>query len=241
MELLRYERVEDTLMWFGNGISLQFVTSFAWKLNGERRFYYSEFEYAGTAKYPESETNPLVSVKRDMTHCFLCINNKNNGIGIIIRQGSLPGLESALSTVSKWFTVDYNKCFKKDGNHLRITAGQYTWVSIGKGMALKFEPTVIEKNDEDIEAARMYLNDTKVFVDLTAETINEFLVIIQKIDYYKSAAIAMAAFEMQQAERDKIRVVMDDTKKKVAREESLFKKNRKRGSGGFFSKGEEDD
>ena len=108
-------------------------------------------------------------------------------------------------------------------------------------MALKFEPTVIEKNDEDIEAARMYLNDTKVFVDLTAETINEFLVIIQKIDYYKSAAIAMAAFEMQQAERDKIRVVMDDTKKKVAREESLFKKNRKRGSGGFFSKGEEDD
>lgn len=234
-DLLRYEKVEDTLIYFGNGISLQFIVNFAWKQNnnGERRFYYSEYEYRASLKYPETEMGTLVSVKRDLSHCYLCINNKNNGVGIIIRKGTLPSLQNTLEKVSAWVGADMNKVFKKDGNHLRIVAGNEMTFIVGAGMAIKFEPIPLTKNDEEIPGIRMYLNDTKVFIDLTPETINEFLVVISRIDFYAAASAAVSAFNLGQKERIETRKVMES---KDTRKVDMFKKNKRRGSNGFFDK-----
>ena len=81
IDFTQYERVQDTLMYLTDKITLTFTVALSKKmLNGQRSFFHYETQYKSDAYGSE-----LRSIKRNMSYYFLISNKDIFGSGIVLR------------------------------------------------------------------------------------------------------------------------------------------------------------
>ena len=81
IDFTQYERVQDTLMYLTDKITLSFVLALSKKsLNGQRSFFHYETQYNS-----DSYGYELRSIKRNMNYYFLISNKDIFGSGIVLR------------------------------------------------------------------------------------------------------------------------------------------------------------
>ena len=100
IDFTQYERVQDTLMYLTDKITLSFVVALSKKtLNGQRSFFHYETQYNS-----DSYGTELRSIKRNMSYYFLISNKDIFGSGIILRPQDVEILLMLISkSVLPWY------------------------------------------------------------------------------------------------------------------------------------------
>lgn len=81
IDFTQYERVQDTLMYLTDRVTLSFVLALSKKtMNGQRSFFHYETQYNS-----DSYGTQLRSIKRNMSYYFLISNKDIFGSGIVMR------------------------------------------------------------------------------------------------------------------------------------------------------------
>ena len=229
---LEYEKVVDTLMNFGDKCTLEFIVSLAYNFKDDRKYYYSEYEYDGSIKYPDYHEN-LVSIHRRIRG-YLAINDKQSGIRTIILRSMLGELQKVMETVDKWLSPK-SKVYVYEENKLMVVGHRQEVLPFPDGYGLLFEPIVVNEDGLYNMGVRIYLNDSSNWMDIGIEKFKEFLIIVQKIDYYQAALAVINSIPMEERDRLANRVHMGEDQ---PMRQSLFKNNGKKRGSGFFNKGE---
>ena len=186
LEYTDYDRISDTLLYFDNGISLDFIVQLSRPDRFKnRRFYESEFEYG--SKY-SGRVNDR-SIKRFMLFNF-ALNVKDDYLaGIKLRNQDVEILKMLLSQkVIPWFIGD-NKIFKIVDSKLTIVGNidpVFYTQSVYK--YIRFDPTVISYEDGTFkEGVRMELSDPSIWTYIDIDKLFGFLNLLKNTDMYNAA------------------------------------------------------
>ena len=188
-----YEKVQDTLLFLGSTFVLKFNVSLATKdRHGNRKFYYSEYKYQ--SRY--SDYGNVVSVKRQIKYYITIEEMANFQNNVMITTGDMPMLKNILTIAAKW--LNDNSIFDLNPDKkLMIKQDVSTQMNLGQNSALMFEPVIIPMMDgTSAKGIRMYINDTKNFVDIEARNFMAFYEIIRTIDMYSAACAVLASLPM---------------------------------------------
>lgn len=197
-----YEKIVDTLIYFGDGLTLDFCVELAYKSNRERKSFYSEYRYAAS-KY---DGKRVINIKRRVV-AYLALTQKP--FRIVIRRSMQDDLQAVMSRVDKWFTD--SKIFSYKENKL-VTIGEHSLsVPFPNGGGLRFEPVVVFKDGIYDKGVRMYLNDSENFVDISALKFKEFYNTVERLEYYTAAAAVLSSINIPREEAQKYRIELEAT------------------------------
>ena len=186
LEYTDYDRISDILIYFDNGITLEFSVQLSKPDKFKnRRFFESEFEYG--SKYSGRMNDR--SIKRAMTFNF-ALNVKDNFMaGIMLRNQDVEILKTLLSQkVIPWF-IGENKIFKIVDSKLTIIGNidpVFYTQSIYK--YIRFDPTVISYEDGTFkEGVRMELSSPDIWTYIDIDKLFGFLNLLKNTDMYGAA------------------------------------------------------
>ena len=217
-----YEKIIDTLMYLGDGVSLDFVVTLAWKnKKDERQMYYSEFEYSAVQKYNDPKLR-VKTIKRTIKS-FLSFSIKKSGIRIQIPRSLRSAFEEILLKADKWYTTERPKVFSYDGKKMEILNNRQVKIPLPDGYGIMMEPIVLLSNGLYNMGCRLYLNDSSIFVDITVEQFKELLDIVTHIDYYTAAVAVLNSLPLDNDDREKLSVSMGD--ETTMKGKGLFRNN----------------
>lgn len=179
-EFTDYERIADTLMFFTNTITLEFVTQLARKNKfGQRQFFSIETEY-NSESY---NGTPVRSIRRSLSYYFVISVKDNFGGGIVIRQQDKELLTMFMEQkVIPWIVQGGIFHLVKG----ELAMGEFTPVTYAQSETkyITFEPVVMtDEEGKQAPGIKMNLNGSDSF-ELNADKFMGFYSIIKCTDMY---------------------------------------------------------
>ena len=194
MEFQDYDRISDTLLFFDNNTTLEFVVTLSSKdKSGNRVFFHSECDYDSNKYYGVDKGH---SIKRRMSFYFAINDKRAFDRSFIIRPEDAMMLSMVMkSQILPWYFDPKRKIFSFVEGQLRIT-GTYQDVYFAKTeySYLRIQPCVYKFDDGTYkEGIRMYVSSESVFVDMEIDKFMGLYYFISQTDMY-SAACGLASY-----------------------------------------------
>jgi hypothetical protein len=189
-ELLKYDRISDTILYLGPNVSLDFVVNLASKRkDGSRQFFHSEYEKPSVYR--------LTDISRTIRrHCryYYVINVRNNfGAGIVLRHSDVYILTKSIeNVVIPWF-IGKSRIYSIVDGKLVIT-GEYEPYMYPQSnyQYISMVPIVYEyENNQFKEGVRMFLSSPDLSVDLTLDDLLGLFHLLKTTDMYNLASSMM--------------------------------------------------
>lgn len=189
MEFSDYDRISDTLMFFDNNTTLEFVVTLSSKdKNGNRLFFHSECDYDSNKYYGVDKGH---SIKRRMTFYYVVNDKRAFDRSFVIRPEDAMTLTILIeSQILPWYFDIKKKIFSIVEGQLRIT-GIYQDVIFAKSeyAYLRFVPCVYQFDDNTYkEGIRLYIGSESTYTDMEIDKFLGFYYFISKVDMYSVAS-----------------------------------------------------
>ena len=183
IEFEDYNRIVDTLIYFSDTITLDFIVNLSKKTRmGGRQFFHFEAEYGADGG------GTLRSIKRNMNFYF-CINNREVfANGIILRPQDIEILKMVIDNkVLPWFFgTPQQYAFQVVDNRLALKEYTEVFYSQSESKYIKFEPMVYEYQDNTFtQGIRMRLASGEA-LEMNIDKFMGFFYLI-KCDMYAAA------------------------------------------------------
>lgn len=220
-----YEKLTDTLIFFGEGVTLDFVVELAYKYQGQRRYYYSEYRYV-SHRYDEDVG--VVGIKRTPIY-YLQLVQKNNPFFLRINRAMQSALQQIMEEADKWYSPK-SKVFQYKEDKLTVVGEHLLRMPFPDGFGIGFAPVVLYNNKLFDKGCRLYLNDSNNFVDISVDKFKEFLNIIQKLEMYTAYLGVLNQVRLTRSEMKDHRFI----DRSNDNDQAFSKNSKAQGRGNFF-------
>ena len=193
-------------------------------LNGDRRFYYSEYRYV-SHKY--NNDVGVVSVRRHFNY-YLQLVQKGNPFYLRINRAMQDALQGIMEQANKWYSPN-SKVFQYKEGKLEVIGEHLVRMPFPDGYGIGFAPVVLFNNRLYDKGCRMYMNDHNNFVDMPVDKFKEFLNVVQRLEMYTAAINLLNSIPMTRDEMQKTRSI-----DRSGQQEAFGKNSKTNGRGNFF-------
>ena len=195
-EIIRFEKISDDVTHMGKNLVIKINANLAKSYNGNRYFFYKEYEYA-IGSYRR------VSVKRGFDY-YLSIESSSkpkdkDKLFIRIGTGEFYGFMKTLEGVIEWFTsAKYKKLFAKSKGELLITESVVPTKELSglpMGITMTFNPTVIDTGYEFKPGVHLLVDTGKEYYDyeITVDTLFSVYGALMNYNMFMSAQIMVSS------------------------------------------------
>lgn len=200
-QLIKIEKISDDIFHMGRNLMIRICSNLAKSVNGNRYFFYKEYEY-------EIGDVSKVSIKRGFDY-YLSIEevtkpkDGRNKIFIRIGPSEFYGFIDLIQEAMKWFTsVKYKQLYAKKGGELVFgtsTIPSKTLSGLPLNMSITFAPHIIDNGKEFKPAVKIIIDNGIDIADFYMSVDNLFGIYGALVNYnmFISAQIMVSSLGIQ--------------------------------------------
>ena len=190
MNISKIDKVQDVLLYLGSYV-VKFVVplSYAAGQNKERRYFYSQFEYA--SKY--SDYGNVYTIRRNIMYSYLTIEDKETyENSLLIYRNDMYSVRRITLDMVNWMhdTEELNKLYGLKNGQLFLKEDREVHCTLSSGRVLTYRPTIVDDPVNRVApGVRVLIDDSRNIG--TSVNIFDFMnwyELVRTIDFYGASS-----------------------------------------------------